>query len=266
MLKVNHKIQFGFNAVQAGQKSTALSNEPQLLAASTQGKFTITSVISKRLGIAVGENVVFLNNIDGIENAINNRSDEVVQFAEELGVDLNTPEGQQAVINELTVWSIAKGYPMYDTKGNPLLTSERYTREDKLAYIKEHAEELVEANRDALVERVGDPDASFDELLAAINPEEVETPKVHKYSGSKTATAGKAVGVGCQLNFTDSAVWAALKEDLGDDKTKKVRVFNVLLDMPQVANVSDGQKMIEVTAYPIEFAEDKDPMRIGSAE
>ena len=57
------KMNFGFTAVQAGQKSSTVNAEPRLIANSTPGKFMITSPVSKALGVAVGENIQFLNNI-----------------------------------------------------------------------------------------------------------------------------------------------------------------------------------------------------------
>ena len=253
------KVSFGFNAVVAGQKTSG-NNEPQLIANSTKGKFTVTSPVTRAMGIAVGEYIQFVNNIDQIERAIQEGNDDIKAIAEELGVDLSTREGQVAVVEACTQWAIVKGQPMLDKVGNPIMVSARLTEKDKRAYIAAHAEEALAAMRDILIERVGNPDASDEELIAAIDLEEVEYPKVPGFTGSKTATTSNATGVGLQLGFTDSNVWGALKKDLGDNVEKKNRIYKVLLD-EAVKTTVDGK---ELTIYPIEFDKDEDPIvRVG---
>ena len=227
-MKLGNKISFGVQAVQAGQKSSTVNAAPQLIANSTIGKFVITSPVSKALNIAVGENVMFLNNIAGVEAAIQQRVDDVVNYATENGIDINTREGEEQLLATFTQWYIAKGVKQYDSKGNPVMASERYTKEDKAKYLAEHAMEIVDANRDTLIAEFGE---MSDEALAdRLTVDMVEAPKFHACSGSKTATTASATGVGCQLNFTDTAIWGALKADLGDAATKKNRVYSVKLD------------------------------------
>ena len=253
------KVSFGFNAVVAGQKTSG-NNEPQLIANSTKGKFTVTSPVTRAMGIAVGEYIQFVNNIDQIERAIQEGNDDIKAIASELGVDLSTREGQVAVVEACTQWAIVKGQPLLDKVGNPVMVSARLTEKDKRAYIAAHAEEALAAMRDTLIERVGNPDASDEELIAAIDLEEVEYPKVPGFTGSKTATTSNATGVGLQLGFTDSNVWGALKKDLGDNAEKKNRIYKVLLD-EAVKTIVDGK---ELTIYPIEFDKDEDPIvRVG---
>lgn len=259
-MKLGNKMQFGFTAVQAGQKSATVNAEPRLIANSTQGKFLITAPVSKAMGIAVGENIMFLNNISEVENAINQRVDDLVAWAEANGLDLNTREGQDAALKEFTVWAIAKGVLQYDSKGNPVMASIRFTEEDKKKFIAEHAAELVAENRDALIERNGGEDADDETLASLITVDDIDSPKYHAATGSKTATTGSSTGVGCQLNFTDTAIWGALKADLGDDKDKKNRVYAVVLEEAFATKVPNGKELVEVTAYPIEFLADEDPI------
>ena len=155
-MKLGNKISFGVQAVQAGQKSSTVNAAPQLIANSTTGKFVITSPVSKALNIAVGENVMFLNNIAGVEAAIQQRVDDVVNYANENGIDINTREGEEQLLATFTQWYIAKGVKLYDSKGNPVMASERYTKEDKAKYLAEHAMEIVDANRDALIAEFGE--------------------------------------------------------------------------------------------------------------
>lgn len=255
MMKFGNKVSFGFSAVVAGQKTSG-NNEPQLIANSTKGKFTVTSVVSRAMGVAVGEYIQFVNNISKIETAIIDGNDDIKKVADELGVDFTTREGQLAIIEACTQWGIIKGKPMLDKVGNPIMVSARLTEEEKRAYIAAHKDEALEAMRDTLIERVGNPEASDEELLAAIELDEIEYPKVPGFEGSKTASTSNATGVGLQLGFTDSNVWSALKKDLGEDATKKNRIFKVLIDEAIKESVDGNETII----YPIEFQEDADPI------
>lgn len=257
-MKLGNKIQFGVQAIVAGQKSSTVNATPQLIANSTSGKFVITAPVSKALNIAVGENIMFLNNIQGVEAAIQARVDDVVNYATENGINIDSREGQDALLATFTQWFIAKGVKQYDSKGNPIMASERYTKEDKAKYISEHAAEIVASNRDALIEQFGE--MSDEELAKQLTTDMVETPKYHACSGSKTATTASTTGVGCQLNFTDTAIWGALKSDLGDNATKKNRVYNVLLDEAQEVDYNNGKENVKVTIFPIDFVEDTDPI------
>lgn len=257
-MKFGNKLAFGVTAVQAGQKSSTVNAVPQLIVNSTAGKFVITSPVSKALGIAVGENVMFLNNISGVEMAIQNRVEDIVTYAAEHDINLDTREGEDAVLAEFTQWFIAKGVPQYDSKGNPLMATERFTKEDKAKYLAEHAMEIVEANRDALIAQFGE--MSDEELASQLTVDMVESPKYHSCSGSKTATTASATGVGCQLNFTDTAIWQALKADLGDEATRKNRIFDVVVSEAQEVDYNNGRENVKVTILPIVFVEDVDPI------
>lgn len=259
-MKLGNKVQFGFTAVQAGQKSSTVNAEPRLVVNSTMGKFSMTAPVSKAMNVAVGENIMFLNNIANVEAAIAQRVDDIVAWASEAGVDLETREGQDAALREFTVWAIAKGVAQYDSKGNPVMATERYTKEDKQKYIDAHAAEILEANRDLLVERNGGVDADDETLMGLISVDDIEAPKYHAYTGSKTATTASATGVGCNLNFTDTSIWNTLKADLGDAKDKKNRVYSVLFDDAFTAQVNNGKENVEIIAYPIEFIGDEDPI------
>lgn len=256
----SNKMQFGFTAIQAGQKSSTINAEPRLIANSTIGKFVITAPVSKAMNIAVGENIMFLNNISNVEAAIQQRLEDLVAWAEEVGVDLNTHEGQDAALKEFTVWAIAKGVLQYDSKGNPVMATVRYTEEDKKKFIADNAAALVAENRQVLIERNGGEDADDETLASLISVDDIDSPKYHSATGSKTATTGAATGVGCQLNFTDTAIWNALKADLGENKEKKNRVYEVKFDDAFTAQVSNGKEVVDVTAYPIEFVADEDPI------
>ena len=257
-MNLGNKVSFGFSAVVAGQKTSG-NNEPQLIVNSTKGKFTVTSPVTRAMGIAVGEYIQFVNNISQIEAAINEGGDDIKAIAEQLGVDYTTREGALAIIDACTQWAIVKGQAMLDKVGNPIMVSARLTEEEKRAFINKNAAAILAENRDALIERNGGQDADDETLLGLIELDEVEYPKVPGFTGSKTASTSNATGVGLQLGFTDSNVWSALKKDLGEDATKKNRIYKVLLD-DAVKTTVDGK---ETVIYPIEFQEDTDPIRVG---
>lgn len=257
-MKTFGKLNFGVQAVQAGQKSSTVNAEPLLIANSTPGKFVITAPVSKALNVAVGENVMFLNNIAGVEAAVQAKGEDIRALAVENGIDIDTKDGEDALVALLTQWYIAKGVLQYNSKGEPVMASERYTKEDKAKYLAEHAMELVEVNREALIQQFGE--MSDEELAQQLTVDMVESPKFHAASGSKTATTASTTGVGCQLIFTDSSIWTALKKDLGDDMPKKNRVYDVLLDEIQCAEYNNGKEVVKINILPIVFKEDVDPV------
>lgn len=257
-MKTFNKINFGVQAIQAGQKSATVNAEPTLIANSTPGKFVVTSPVSKALNVAVGENIMFLNNIAGVEAAVQAKGEDIRALAAENNIDIDTRDGEDALVAMLTQWYIAKGVNQYKSNGEPIMATERYTKEDKAKYLAEHAMEMVAANRDAMVAQFGE--MSDEELAEKLTVDMIESPKFHAASGSKTATSGSATGVGCQLNFTDSAIWTSLKKDLGDDADKKNRIYNVLVDEAQTAQFNNGKENVTITILPIEFKEDTDPI------
>lgn len=256
-MKTTNKIQFGVQAIVAGQKSNTVNADPQLIANSTSGKFVITAPVSKALNIAVGENVMFLNNIQGVEAAVQARTEDILAYAAENDFDLDTREGADACVKSLTQWFIAKGVKMYDSKGNPVMASERFTADDKAKYLEANKMDIVAANRDALVEQFGE--MTDEELAEKLTVEMVESPKYHAASGSKTATTSNVTGVGCQLSFTDTAIWGALKADI-EEPTKKNRIFDVVLEDVQKIEYNNGKEVVMIDIYPIEFVEDTDPI------
>lgn len=264
-MEIGNGLKFGIQAVAAGQKSATVNAEPKLIANSTTGKFTITSPVSKALDVAVGENVMFLNNIPAVEAAIAAHNEQLVAYAKEHDIDIETREGQEKLLNAFRTWYVAKGVGMYDSKGNEIRASLRYTKDEKQAYINDHADEILEAYRAKLVELVGDENATDEELIAAIPLDMVKSPTYHVHSGSKTAATSNASGVGAQLNFTDTAIWTAIKDDLGEDEiNKKNRTFKVNLNEAVETQFNNGKEVVTITAYPLEFEADTDPIRIGA--
>lgn len=267
-MKLVNKLQFGFKPVQAGQKVTAVNTLPQLIVNSTKGKFTLTGTASKAMNIAVGEYIMFFHNIDIIEEkiqgAILGTDDTMINIASELGVDINTSEGKDAIIAACTQWGIAKGVAKYTEKDERVMSTLRFTKEDRERYLESHRMEIVEENRAELIETFGE--MSDEELAEKLTIDMVQSPKVPAFEGSKTSTTSNATGIGCILGFTDSSIWNELKKDLGDIKTKKNRIFDIELDNPTIVNYRSGSRTFDVKVYPIVFKEDTDTMVRGEAQ
>lgn len=279
-MKLN-KLSFGFNAVNAGQKSSTLNAEPTLTVNSTEGKFSVTAAVSAALGVAVGENIQFLSNVDNIMSAIQEQNPMIVGWADNNGVDLNTPEGVEKALTTFVQFAIAKGHPYLTKTGEPVMVAVRLTKEEKNKFANEHAEEIIKDNREALkaaAREAGETDIENDEVLAKYVTEKmIDFPKVAAFAGSKTSTTSSATGIGLPLNFTDSNIWHQMKKDLGDEATKVNRIYDVILKKTTVgegddaeviepikATVNDGQKTVEITAYPLIFKEDVKPIQRGS--
>lgn len=260
------KLSFGMKAVQSGQKSSTVNALPQLIAAATKGKFTLTAPVTKALNLAVGETVMFLNNASTLDEAIQMRHPDILAWEKETGFDTLTYEGAKKCHEMNDMWAIAKGVKLYEKNGSPIMASERFTKEDKEKFLKENAKNYVADPdaRAALIERVGNPDATDEELIAALTIDDVEVPKYHATSGSKVATSGTATGVGCLVNFTDTSIWETLKEGL-EDKTSKNRIFSVDLENKvEGATYDNGKEEVPILAFPITFKEDVEPLRRGS--
>lgn len=255
---------FGFGVVNAGQRNITI--EPQFIAVSSEGNFRITPPVSKALSVGHGDYVMFVNNIDGIEDAIKNQDDVVKNFCEEQGLELGTPEASIAIHKEFDMWGIAKGIVEYDTKGNAKTTTERLTKNDKAKYVSQHFDEMLaaaseqadEETKDALSRDGVTKEEQIDILTAFVVAREVP-----KYKGSKVANPAGLTGPGTSLTFTDSNVWKQLKVDMGDEATKFNRVFDVDIENMQDVVVNDGDKNVTVKAIILGDYVDKEPTRIG---
>lgn len=258
---------FGFSAVNAGQRNVSV--EPQVIAVSTEGNFRITPVVSRVLGVGHGDYVMFLSNVANIDAAITNKAAEVVVFCEANGLELGSPEAAIALHKEFDMWAIAKGIIEYDTKGNQKTTSERLTKNDKVKFVSQNFETMLEQameqaddeTKDALSRDGITKEEQIDILSAFVTPRELP-----KYKGSKAANPAGLTGAGTSLTFTDSNVWKQLKADMGDDATKFNRVFDVDVENLQDIVLSNGYKDVTVKALILGESVDKEPARIGKGD
>lgn len=263
-MKTIKNLSFGFSAVNAGQRNVVV--EPQLLAVSTEGGFRITPPISRVLGIGNGEYIMFVNNVDNIDNAILNKVPEIVEYCEANGLTLGSPEATIAIHKEFDVWGIAKGIAEYDSKGNMKTSTERLTKNDKIKFVSQHFDEMLAAaindaddeTKDALTREGVTKEEQMDILSAFVTPRELP-----KFKGSKVANPAGLSGTGVSLTFTDSNVWKQLKVDLGDEAEKLNRIYDVDIENLQDAVINDGFKNVNVKVLVLGDYVDKAPVRIG---
>ena len=256
---------FGFAVVAAGQRN--VTADPQVIATSTEGGFRITGPVTRILGIQHGDYVMFINNVANIDQAIANKVEELVAFVEENGLKWGTPEAAIAIHKEFDMWAIAKGIQEYDSKGLPVLGKERLTQADRLRLVEARFDEMLaaalESDNEELIEalnRDGITEAEQKNLLCPF----VQPIEVNKFKGSKAASPSNVTGLGVNLTFTDSNVWAQLKADLGEAADTVNRIYSVDIDDIQKCMINDGYKDVEVSMLILGESEDKKPVRVGA--
>lgn len=264
---VKRGLSFGFSALNAGQRQVVY--EPQVIATSTDGGFRITPIISKLLGVESGDNILFITNVDNIDAAIQNDNAEVVAFCEENGLAPKSPEAIIAVHKAFDLWAIAKGVQEYDAKGNPKTSTERLTKKDKMLYVSNNFEAIMEqamaSDNEELKASLNIEGITTEEQVSIL-AELVKGRELPKFKGSKCANPAGLTGTNVTLTFTDSNVWAQLKADLGENATKFNRVFNVDVNNIMDVEINNGYENVSVKALILGDYTDVRPQRIGSKD
>ncbi len=247
------KIKFGFGVVRSGQRN--VSYEPELTVLSSAGMFKITPQVSKALGIANGDYVMFVNNRDAIDAAIREQNEVIVDFCNANNLDINEPATAIAIHKEFDLWGIAKGIPMLDSKGLAQKTTERLSKVQKEAYAAANFEDFLsqalasddEQLKDALRAEGITKDQQIEILATLVAPAEVD-----KYMGSKVSNSSDMVGAGVVLTFTDSNVWNDMKADLDKEARKTVnRTYSINLEDMDVTVVNNGYEDVKVHFLPL---------------
>jgi hypothetical protein len=242
-------LQFGMSAVQSGKRVMQTSNEPTLTANSTKAKFTLAAAVTRIMGLIPGDNVQFVSNIADIDAAIAERDADVMAWCEENNVEFGTEAARSALIQTFGEYGICKGVPLFEKNGEVKLAGVRMTAEQKAA--------AFELNKEKIAAELG---KSVEEITI-----DDYNPTTRAYSGARTSTSSNLNGLGLPLNFSDSAMWAELKENLGDEAEKFNRIFEVNLNEPFVVAVETGKvigdekETVEVNAYKISFKADEEP-------
>lgn len=261
------KSAFGFSAVHAGQRNVVV--DPQIIATSTLGQFRLTAPVTRILGIAPGDYVTFINNIDQVNQAIAANAPEIVEFAEANGLALGSVELSIAVHKEFDVWAIAKGYGLYTPNGVPQTVKERLSKKDKMTRVAARFEEYLEmalasGNEEltAALTREGiTKEEQMDVLVTVI--EGVEVPK---FQGSKCANPSGLTGAGVPVTFTDTNVWSQLKADMENAEDVN-RAFSIDLGSVETIELFNGYEMVKVQIVTLgEYADGKPAAKGGNAD
>lgn len=265
--KGNAKLSFGLGAVNVAKRNAV--SEPELVVNPTVGGFRITPAVSRALGLTNGGYIMFVSNIDAIEQAIANKDENLVAFCAEENIDMNTPEGVKAIHEAFDEWGIAKGIQMFDKNGNAVKTKERMSKTDKVEYVTNNFDDVLKAAIEngepefvASLQVEGITKKEQIEILAnAVNPEQV-----NKYYGSKCSNSSNLSGTGVSLTFSDSAVWGALKEDLGEEAKKMSRTFEVDIKELREVPYFNGHKEVIVKAAMLGEFKDAESTRKSKGE
>lgn len=267
IFKGNAKLSFGLGAVNVAKRNAV--SEPELVVNPTVGGFRITPAVSRALGLTNGGYIMFVSNIDAIEQAIANKDENLVAFCAEENIDMNTPEGVKAIHEAFDEWGIAKGIQMFDKNGNAVKTKERMSKTDKVEYVTNNFDDVLKAAIEngepefaASLQVEGITKEEQIEILAnAVNPEQV-----NKYYGSKCSNSSNLSGTGVSLTFSDSAVWGALKEDLGEEAKKMSRTFEVDIKELREVPYFNGHKEVIVKAAMLGEFKDTESTRKSKGE
>lgn len=261
-MKING-LSFGINVVANRVKVSSLTTEPVLVAASTRGSFHVSGTVSKALGLMPGDNIMFANDEADVEKAVSNRVDAIVEFAQNKGFNLDTPDGTSACVAAATTWYIAKGVPMFKKTGEPVMVNVRLTKEEKKKYFDEHVDEVIKNNRDKLIAAYELAETATDEeIKAAFKVDDMPSPQIQAVSGCKlAANNGNSTGTGLKLNFSDTNNWEQLKSDI-EDKSSMKRTFDVDIKNPIVSKYNNGKDDLEITFYALGEYKDEVPSRI----
>lgn len=265
--KGNAKLSFGLGAVNVAKRNAI--SEPELVVNPTVGGFRITPAVSRALGLTNGGYIMFVSNIDAIEQAIANKDENLVAFCAEENIDMNTPEGVKAIHEAFDEWGIAKGIQMFDKNGNAVKTKERMSKTDKVEYVTNNFDDVLKAAIEngepefaASLQVEGITKEEQIEILAnAVNPEQV-----NKYYGSKCTNSSNLSGTGVSLTFSDSAVWGALKEDLGEEAKKMSRTFEIDIKELREVPYFNGHKEVIVKAAMLGEFKDAESTRKSKGE
>lgn len=261
-MKING-LSFGINVVASGVKVSSIITEPVLVASSTKGSFSISGVVSKTLGLVPGDNIMFANDATDVEKAVMNRVDAVVEFAQNNGFDLDTPEGTAGCVAAATTWYIAKGVPMFKKTGEPIMVNVRLTKDEKKKFFDENVDDVIKNNRDKLIAAYNLAEtATDDEIKAVFKIDDMPTPQIQSVSGCKLAATGSATGVGLKLSFSDTNNWEQLKSDM-EDKTAMKRSFDVDIKNPITSKFNNGKEDVDVVFYALGEYKDEIPSRVG---
>lgn len=254
---VKGNLNFSLRTVTAGQKGSSVSVDPQLIAASTLGKFTITPQVSIAMNLQPGEFIGFADNFSELQAAVAAKQEDVVAVFEENGLDINNSDDVEVFYKEMRVIAIFKGYPLFNADGTPMMANVRTSKEEKEKYLADNFDAILEANREAIVAALaanGNENPTEDDIKSCITIDNVGSKQEPAYYGSRTATVTNQTGVGLTLNFSDTNIWNSMKRNIDPALRNRTKsTYDVDIKNPVTLSVNDGVKDLEVVAYPLNF-------------
>lgn len=261
-MKTFGKLSFGMSVVNLAKRSVVA--EPELIANTTPGSFRLTAPVTRALGIASGDYVMFVGNTAAIDMAIAQKDEELVAWCQENNIDITSPAGIDAIHEAFDMWAVAKGIQEFDAKGNPIKVSERWTKDAKMAYVTNDFDNIFEhakANGDAdfvaaLTAEGMTKEAQIEMIANSLQPEIVD-----KYRGAKCANPSKLVGIGNVVTFADASVWSALKANMGETMKSHSRIFSVDITELMDVVVNDGCKDVTIKAAVLKEYRDVESTR-----
>ena len=247
-MKTNSKMAFGFSVVKSGVRK--IEYAPEVVALSTDGGFRITPQVSAALGVQHGDYLMFLSTVNDVTEAINTRSKAFSSFCAEQGLNVDSPEAAAAFHGAYDMVAVAKGILLKNSKGIALTITERMSKKDREAYVRQNFDDCLEAGlqngsnevKTALT-RDGISQEEQIEILATM----VQGRELPKHEGCKLANSSSIMGVGTVLTCTDNNIWKQLKADLSEDERGTInRCFEVDPTAIQKAVMSNGFEDVEV--------------------
>ena len=266
-MKQFSKMSFGLSSVSLAKRGIA--SEPELIANPTLGNFRMTAPVTRALGIADGDYLMFVSNCDAIDAAINDENPDLVAYCQENNIDMKTPEGVEMIHAAFDQWGIAKGIQEFDAKGNALKTTERWSKVSRIRYVEEHFDELyakaMEEGSDEYKDALNAEGMLKEDQIKYI-AESLSGDEVDKYRGAKCANSSNLKGIGQILTFADASVWAALKRDMKEKAKTQNRIFSVNIAELQKVVINDGCKDVEVKVALLGEYRDEDSSRSKKEE
>lgn len=261
-MKTFGKLSFGMSVVNLAKRGVIA--EPELVVNTTPGSFRLTQPVTRALGIASGDFVMFVGNTAAIDMAIAQKDEELVAWCAENNIDITSAEGIAAIHKAFDMWAVAKGIQEFDAKGNPVKTTERWTKEAKVAYVTKDFDNIFESAKvsadaefvAALTAEGMTKEAQIEMIANTLQPEAID-----KYRGAKCANPSKLVGIGNVVIFADAAVWSALKADMKDTMKTHSRIFSVDINELMDVTINNGYEDVVVKAAVLKEHRDVESTR-----
>lgn len=252
---------FGFTVV----TRKPIDYNPQLVASTIEGIFRISTAISEELGISVGDNIMFFNNISNINKAIESKVPELVEYCKRNHLNIDSTSAANAIHKEFDIWAIAKGIAEYNKRGEQKLMFERLSEDEKISLVLNMFDELYDR-------AMTDGDEETKTALTRIGIDKYEQARIlsdfirpkpiPKYKGSKTYSQSNSdSSANIILAFKDLNVWKQLKYDLAEP-TKVNRIFDIDINDSQSILVNNGKEDVIVKALTFgQYYIDKEPTK-----